>query len=205
MKMKTRNKIMLLALCMAALIAVSVLGTMAYLTSTDTVTNTFTVGKVAITLDEAKVSADGALVEGADRVKTNEYHLIPGHLYIKDPTVHVNANSEDSWIFIQVTNGIASYEATTVEGGYTAIADQITKNGWIELESQNGVYYKKYIKSDRSTNLTVFSEFKISDTANNVTGWAGIDASTTKIVVNAYAIQADGFTTADAAWAAKFN
>ncbi|MCI6842153.1 MAG: SipW-dependent-type signal peptide-containing protein, partial [Clostridiales bacterium] len=57
--MKARNKILLLALCMAALIAVSVLGTMAYLTSTDTVTNTFTVGKVAITLDEAKVNTAG--------------------------------------------------------------------------------------------------------------------------------------------------
>ena len=56
MKMKARNKILLLALCMAALIAVSVLGTMAYLTSTDKVINTFTVGKVDIKLDEAKVA-----------------------------------------------------------------------------------------------------------------------------------------------------
>ncbi len=59
MKMKARNKILLLALCMAALIAVSVIGTMAYLTSTKTVTNTFTVGKVEITLDETKVNPDG--------------------------------------------------------------------------------------------------------------------------------------------------
>ena len=77
MKMKARNKILLLALCMAALIAVSVLGTMAYLTSTDTVTNTFTVGKVAIKLDEAKVNADGSLVENADRVKANYSPVIP--------------------------------------------------------------------------------------------------------------------------------
>ena len=120
MNMKTRNKIMLLALCMVALITVSVLGTMAYLTSKDTVTNTFTVGKVAITLDEAKVDADGKPVkvtgEGEDakeevvknlsdatRVKANSYKLMPGHTYTKDPTVTVLANSEKSYVRMVVT------------------------------------------------------------------------------------------------------
>lgn len=200
MKMKARNKILLLALCMAALIAVSVIGTMAYLTSTDKVTNTFTVGKVEITLDEAKVTADGKAVEGAARANENEYHLMPGHLYTKDPTVHVTADSENSWIFIQVRNDISAYEAETVEGGYTAIADQITKNGWTALAGKAGVYYKEYTKTDKATDLVVFSEFKISDTANDTAGWASINKDTTKIVVNAYAIQKDGFEDVTKAW-----
>ena len=41
--MKTRSKALLLTLCAVLLVAASVLGTMAYLTSTDEVTNTFTV------------------------------------------------------------------------------------------------------------------------------------------------------------------
>lgn len=57
--MKTKSKALLLTLCAVLLIAASVLGTMAYLTSTDTVTNTFTVGKVEIKHDEAKVTTDG--------------------------------------------------------------------------------------------------------------------------------------------------
>jgi len=62
----------------------SVFGTLAYLTATDTVTNTFTVGKVQITLDEAPVDANGETTDG-DRVKKNNYHLLPGHEYDKDP------------------------------------------------------------------------------------------------------------------------
>ena len=86
--MKTKSKALLLTLCAVLLVAASVLGTMAYLTSTDTVTNTFTVGSVAIKLDEAKANPDGTLVEGADRVKGNAYKLLPGHTYNKDPHGH---------------------------------------------------------------------------------------------------------------------
>ena len=72
--MKARNRIKpLLTLCCALLlVAAGVFGTLAYLTGTDTVNNTFTVGNVKITLDEAKVTTDGTPVEGADRVKANE-------------------------------------------------------------------------------------------------------------------------------------
>ena len=101
--MKTKSKALLLTLCAVLLVAASVLGTMAYLTSTDTVENTFTVGKVAIKRDEAKVNTDGTPVEGADRVKGNEYHLLPGHTYTKDPTVTVKAVSEASYVRLKVT------------------------------------------------------------------------------------------------------
>ena len=63
--MKTKSKILLLMLCAVALVAASVLGTLAYLTSQDTVTNTCTVGKVAITRDESKVGARGFAVTPA--------------------------------------------------------------------------------------------------------------------------------------------
>lgn len=101
--MKTKSKALLLTLCAVLLVAASVLGTMAYLTSTDTVTNTFTVGKVEIKLDEAKVNADGIPVEGADRVTANSYKLMPGTTYTKDPTVTVKAGSEASYVRMKVT------------------------------------------------------------------------------------------------------
>ena len=203
--MKTRNKIMLLALCMVALIAVSVLGTMAYLTSTKTVTNTFTVGKVAITLDEAKVDIDGVAVTPAERVDANTYKLMPGHTYTKDPTVHVTAGSEDSWIFVKVENGISAYEATAVEGGYKTIENQIVTNGWMKLtgvKDVDNVYYKEYKQSATITDLAVFGNFKIADNANAIDGWSTISATATKVTVTAYAIQADGFETPADAWAA---
>ena len=101
--MKTRSKALLLTLCAVLLVAASVLGTMAYLTSTDTVTNTFTIGKVEIKLDEAKVNANGIPVEGAARVTGNSYKLMPGNTYTKDPTVTVKAGSEESYVRMKVT------------------------------------------------------------------------------------------------------
>ena len=100
--MKTKSKALLMTLCAVLLVAASVLGTMAYLTSTDEVENTFTVGNVKITLDEAKVNADGT-VNGTERVKGNEYKLMPGHTYVKDPTVTVKAPSVDSYVRMKVT------------------------------------------------------------------------------------------------------
>ena len=101
--MKTKSKILLLMLCAVALVAASVLGTLAYLTSTDEVVNTFTVGKVQIKLDEAKANPDGSLVPNADRVKANSYKLLPGHTYNKDPMVTVLMGSESSYIKMTVT------------------------------------------------------------------------------------------------------
>lgn len=199
--MKTRSKALLLTLCAVLLVAASVLGTMAYLTSTDEVTNTFTVGQVQITLDEK--DTDNSTPD-ADRDKANAYHLLPGNEYEKDPTVHVNAVSEDSWIFVKVENGIAAFEAatSTEENGYKSISDQITANGWTALDGVANVYYKPYTKSAIGSDLIVFSNFKIADTANDVQGWATLNAT---VNITAYAVQKDGFDTASAAWTATFG
>ena len=111
----------ILTLCSALLlVSLSVGITVAYLTSTDTVVNTFTTGKVEIMLDEAvKVqeyyddgeTPTGNWVETTEkdengeqlRTKTNEYKLYPGCEYAKDPTVTVIKGSEDSYVRVLVT------------------------------------------------------------------------------------------------------
>lgn len=101
--MKTRRNALLLSFCAVLLAVASVFGTVAYMTSKDEVKNTFTVGKVAINLDEAKVTEDGKPVEGADRVKENSYKLVPGLTYTKDPMVTVLDGSEASYVRMKVT------------------------------------------------------------------------------------------------------
>lgn len=100
--MKTAKKVLLLVLCAALLVGVSVAGTVAYLTSQDEVVNNFSVGQVKISLDEAPVDGDGEATTG-DRVQTNDYKLLPGHSYDKDPTVHVTKGSEDCYVRMFVT------------------------------------------------------------------------------------------------------
>lgn len=113
MKAKTKTKALLMSLCAVLLVAASVLGTMAYLTDSKDVKNTFTVGNVTIKLDEAKVDEKGNLVKNqddtlADRVTQNEYKLLPGHTYTKDPTVTVLAPSVESYVRMKVTFNNAS-------------------------------------------------------------------------------------------------
>lgn len=122
--MKTKSKALLLTLCAVLLIAASVLGTMAYLTSTAKVENTFTIGKVEIKLDEAKVNANGIPEEGAARVTANSYKLMPGTTYTKDPTVTVKAGSEESYVRMKVTfNNAKEIIALCTDPEY---ADEVT-------------------------------------------------------------------------------
>lgn len=125
--MRTRRKALLLMMCAALLVAGSIIGTVAYLTDSDQVKNTFTVGKVSLTLDEAKVNEAGqplkddevaGSIEAADRWTptandpAQKYHLLPGHSYTKDPTVTVTAGSEDAYVRLLAT---ISYKAEADE------------------------------------------------------------------------------------------
>ena len=198
--MKTKSKALLLTLCVVLLIAASMLGTMAYLTSTDEVKNTFTVGQVKITLDEAQVDESGNPVEGAARVKANSYKLLPGHTYKKDPIVHVASTSEDCYLFVKVDNQIDAIEATNAK-----VASQMTQKCWAAVKGAAGVY----VYTQNSTpavvaggsNVTVFDNFTISGTVDNTTLATYNDKT---ITVTAYAIQADGFAgkTASEIWTA---
>ena len=98
MKRKTRKlrKMLLMISCMLTLVAVTVGATLAYLTDTDEVVNTFTVGNVDIDLNETDV-------DGKNGTKENDYHLVPGGTYVKDPTVTIKANSEPSYVRMFVT------------------------------------------------------------------------------------------------------
>ena len=202
--MKKAKKIVALLLCAVLLIGASVAGTLAYLTSKATVTNSFTVGKVVLGedgkagLDEAKVDEYGVAVTPAARVTENTYKLIPGHTYTKDPTVHVGANSEACWLFVKVENGIANIEADTATGEdpYTKIAKQVTTNGWTLVDGETNIYYKEAAKTgDTGADYIVFSNFRLATNAD-VSSYASA-----KITVTAYAIQKDGLTVAEA-WTA---
>lgn len=211
--MKTRSKALLLTLCAVLLVAASVLGTMAYLTSTDEVTNTFTVGQVKIKLDEAKANPDGSLVANADRVKANEYKLLPGHTYNKDPMVTVLSSSESSYVKMTVTFSKANEldaifapggaDLTSIFNGYDA-AKWIAKGNTKDATANTRTYefwYKETVGAPTADVAldALFDSITVPGTITNEQ-LATIEGMT--ITVNAYAIQADGFANAEAAWAA---
>ena len=217
--MKTRSKALLLTLCAVVLVIATVFGTMAYLTSTDEVQNTFTVGQVKITLDEAKVNPDGTLVykeDGqtpVDRVSTNSYKLLPGHTYNKDPMVTVLKGSEPSYVKMTVTFSKANEldaifapdgaNLTSIFNGYNA-TNWIGKGNTKDAAANTRTYefwYKETVDApDADVALdALFDSITVPGEITNEQ-LATIEGMT--ITVNAYAIQADGFANAEAAWVA---
>lgn len=210
-----KKKILVACLCVALAVLTIAGTTLAYLTSQDEVINTFTVGKVEIKLDEAKANADGTLVEGADRVKANSYKLIPGHTYNKDPMVTVLKGSESSYIKMTVTFSKAAElddifkpngaDLTSIFTGYNA-ANWIAKGNTEDTTANTRTYefwYKETVAAPTADVAldALFDSITVPGTITN-TQLATIEGMT--LTVNAYAIQADGFADADAAWAA-FN
>lgn len=96
-------KSLALVLCTVLVIAAVALGTTAYITDTSGALNRFTVGDVSIRVDESAVDESGQPIPDADRVEGNEYHLVPGRTYTKDPRVTIAAGSESAYVRMKVT------------------------------------------------------------------------------------------------------
>ena len=235
MTKKTRKthkmrKVLLTVCCAALLVCVTIGATVAYLTSTATVENTFTVGNVKITLDEALVDANDKEIEGEGAGRTTEtrnqqsYHVFPGGSYDKDPTVHVAANSEEAYIRMKVTvsniaNLKAAFPAENYQDYYADGVFLLEKlvSGWnstvwpcqgCTVNNDNSATYEfRYhttVAGNKGESATV-KDLEALFTDVNIPGTVDNDALAKldgiKITVTAEAIQKDGFQTADLAWA----
>ena len=210
---KSKKKAILAVMCAIVLVLVSVMGTMAYLTSSDEVTNTFTVGNVKITLDEAKTdeNGNGTLVEGAERVKANSYKLLPGHTYAKDPMVTVLKDSESSYVKMTVTFTKAAEldaifapngaDMTSIFNGYDStnwIAKDITKDTAKNTRTYE-FWYKEAVAAPKG-DVALDALFDSITVPGSITNEQLATIKDMTITVNAYAIQADGFKDAADAW-----
>lgn len=186
------KKTLLLLLSVILVGSLSVAGTVAYFTDADADRNVFTVGQVGLTLDESDVNEEGKVVSER-RVTKNEYRLIPGYVYVKDPIVHIDDDSSDAWIFVKVVN-----EITEIEGD-PKVADQMAAKGWTLVSGETDVYAYKEIVS-AGADIPVFDSFTVDGSKVSGATLDGYNGKT--ITVTGYAVQADGFETAAAAWAA---
>lgn len=214
---KTMKKIVALGSGAVLLVSASVMGTMAYLTSQDAVTNTFTVGNVAITLDEAQVDANGVYVNGHDtRVKENSYKLMPGHTYQKDPTVTVKAGSEESYVRMLVTvSDIGALKNAFPEKKYAEyyandvfLLQQLVggwdSTNWTVASVNDNVYefrYKETVSALNGEDVVLDDLFETITIPGTVTNSELAELNNVQISVVAHAIQKDGFGSAADAWA----
>lgn len=220
-----------IALILCAVLAVGSIayGSVAYMTSRDSIANVFTVGNVQVKVDETKVDKDGQPVDEnntpvddpqyAARTETgNDYHLIPGSEYRKDPTMTVLQDSEECYVRMKVT--ISKF--AELKAIFEELAEQYP-NGFVPDQHQQGwdsavwpfegytvnadntlTLEYRYHKTVAAPNgdevlLPLFTHISVPTafTTDHLASIAGIT-----IVAEGQAIQAANFATDDEAWAA---
>lgn len=209
-----KKKVISIALVIA-LIAVIAVGSFAYFTDTKSADNTFTMGNVKIKLDETNINdPDG------DRVTANTYNVYPGAVVTKDPIVHnVGENAAYIRATVNVSNWmnlVAAYypdfKATFPNDDYKAALNLLVGalgEGWSVVGVTAGDTFtigqfdaKFILKYEGS----LAAGADTTAMFNTVTVPAGIDNanahSFSSVKVVAQAIQADGFDTWEAAFAA---
>ena len=198
MKKSKKQLILSIAACAMAL-SMAVGGTMAYMTDSETVTNTVTVGKVKIALSEPNYPGNES-----DQVKD----LVPNEIVKKDPQVQ-NTGINDAIIYLKVE--VPKADVTVAESSGTRGEKKVQeiftlknlKTGddgtWMEIRKDDSatdkcVYifaYKTKLAKDATT-TPLFDEVQLKNVLERE-----IDATTQDIKINAYAIQADNILDVD--------
>lgn len=218
----TKKKVITLALVVIIAVAAITSASLAYFTDTKTAKNTFTMGDVKITLDEAAVDDNGHAIDG-DRVKENNYGIdaaFPGAVLDKDPTVHNNGkNSAYIRATVNVSNWmnlVAAYypdfKETFPNDGYKAALNLLVGelgDGWSVVEVVAGdvftigqfdakfvLKYDGVLASGEST-TPMFEHITIPTGIDNVNA-----SNFDEVKIVAQAIQANSFDSWEAAFAA---
>lgn len=180
--------------------------------------NTFTVGKIGLDLNETDIDEDG-------NTKKNQYKLVPGGEYIKNPAVTVEAGSDECYVrmMLHIHNSSAVRDiVVNSKNGMTTFVDML---GGLELDA----WKMSNLTQDRQKD-TVTYEFRYKTTVSgrdkngrpltkdikleplfekllipeNLTHeeLETLEKGGFKITVEAQAVQQHGHKNASAAWAA---
>ena len=213
----TKKRFVAILLCVTLVALAAIGATFAYLTDTKTVNNTFTMGNVAIKLDETNVNDP----TGA-RVTSNAYNVYPGAVVTKDPIVH-NTGKNAAYIraTVNVSNWMNLCAAYYPESGFEFTKPGYEKSlellvgtlgeGWSVVGVTRGDTFtigqfdaKFILKYDGklaagADTTAMFQKVIIPAGIDNASADAG---SFSSVKVVAQAIQADGFENWEDAFAA---
>lgn len=201
------KKYLTLIFCAILISIFSVTATLSFFTDQESDVNVFTSGKVSITLDETEVDELGNKISDK-RVLENDYHLMPGYTYLKDPTVTIKNGSNDSYVRILIKiNNIS--ELKSIYG---------------EDFNPNSIYTDwgtnwEYVNQKENDDSSITYEYRYKEVVNGLKGdnklepifkAFNIPAKTTigqlenledlEVVIIGQAIQKSGFSNADEAW-----
>lgn len=218
-----KKKIIAIA-AVAAILLVSIVGTLAYFkASSNKVTNTFVFKDANINLSITETTGENptSASDNAGDVTdvTKEYNAtLPGQKLAKDPAVVVGNGSVACWVFVKVEelhNTVANTEKKIIQSEVRITGD----NAWTKLDNVDNVYYIK-VNADVTEGDKTFYVLTGEGEGNLKNGfvtvnpelttqeWAALmaeGAEKPQLVFTAYAIQLDAATTPAAAWNAFNN
>lgn len=198
----------LVTVCLVACMAVTAVagGTLAYFTDkTEDKINTFTVGNVTIALTEPRWTDAG--YDDTDPV------LKPKAEIAKDPTITVNEDSQDAWVFVEVAIGdkfnslMDNYAGTAGQEDNAQLAawtDGIN-DGWVYMGTQDNKLVYGYNTALKATEkATLFDNIKVPEglTSEEVEKATGTN---TTLTITGAAIQADGIASSANAYTALYE
>ncbi len=174
---------LVLSLSLTAVIGIG--STLAYLTAqTATRVNTFTVGKVNMTLTEPNWDA------------ASSHILVPGVPIDKDPTITVEQNSEDAYVFVKAVypTGLENYYNSGSLFGVDPSDWKIVYSS--TLDSTNSVAIAQYIgqgayvpkNTAGDTAITIFTQVGLNSEVTTAQA-SSIAALNPSLTLTSYAIQ----------------
>jgi predicted ribosomally synthesized peptide with SipW-like signal peptide len=198
-----KKKVLIAAFVLALVLSIG--GVLAYFSDSETKTNTFTVGKVRIELNETAWDTTG---------HTAAESVLPNQMIDKDPTIH-NTGDNAAYVFIKVSipKANVTIEAQDGSNGTTSSQQLFTlinssnaagiNSGWELVSSDTtGANVNEYIYSYSSggtmtpllkgatTTNPLFSKIQF---VNAQEGW-NIEGNNYNVVVTGYAIQTENLT-----------
>ncbi len=139
--MNTKKKSLLLAVLALILAFGAIMGTIAWLTATDSVTNSFTAGNIENPYEPTDPTIDPEDPGNSDSTTklagnlyepswdpAAEHKMLPGATFEKDPFVGIGPKSEDSYVFAWAEDATKVLE-------YTVNAPDGTNGGWVAVSS----------------------------------------------------------------------
>lgn len=206
MKMnKKKLAVVSLVLCVAAIIS---MGSLAWFTADDTVTNTLTFA-TDFAMDVYETDIDGVTkrIVNNETVGWDYTNLHPNQVIHKDPTVLNKSTSEAQWIKVSVTvDKLSTWKQVVTDGSdLTSIFKEFDASAWTlygtPVEKDDAITYTYILNSALPAGSTA-TLFKSVQIPSAITLDQAKTLSGCKIIVKGEALQTSdlGVSTAKAAW-----
>lgn len=214
----------------AMLLATAAYGTLAYFTDTDTAKNEFTTGNINIDLTETEWSVEVDIEDWNESKKEEASKLdkgfkygefqaqgiVPGREIPKNPAVTVQQSNVPTYVRMTVTMPESMFEASNlcaskkepiinvggISNEWKLVGPKVVGDNKVTL-----IYDYAEIVDAKNDNVSLpelFTQVSVSEKATN-DDVQEVLTSEFNMEINAYAVQAEGFNTAEEAFGATFE